>query len=1139
MYPKYSFIVHDASGRTVAENLGDRNLSFWQSLKLKTRKSYNQAPDIIHRSKELFNNNYVTEEEYRRELEELNKNLHPASKITVKYHDHLTKERMRSLHSKQLRINEIDRRLGQQEDSSFTSDIIGAVIGHSVTPLGALEIAAGAAAAPFTGGASFGAVMLRSMAVSAGIEAAVQPLYAQNINMIEGGEFGYLDAATNIFAAGFATGAFLGIGKIGSNIINSAKYKINSYKKKHFFPASDRLVEKFNSNTACVNENTKLMLEISSHIDDITSLNKIDIQKLIKQEEKLYTKLGGKYPEIFNKKENFALLKEKIFNDFSTSNIDNIPASLKAKLKDFDKKLSSSIQLLKEDKNFTDIAAKIKDINQQKLNYFVSSRIKENIYNIDPVKFARAKEQFLAGEKIDVNAPLSKKYEDLTYKEEFNIDKDIRNLQDKLQIKLQEEADLSTLQKKAKHSSLKEQEITTQRLKDVNAFKHSPEDGMSNLFKNADLHIHQTKRQVEAFFTSKMDYLMEALENPHYSMDIARAIWNKSHNIKYNVTSKTSQKAANIISEIMDYLKDRGKRAGLHINELQGFIASQSHDRKLLEKVTPGKWVEDVTQLLSPKSKYSEDELKKMYQNIVSEHHGELSRKSKGAYNIANRLNHGRKLHFKDPDSFVKYLNQYGRYDFAGTIIKTIDKLAGNIAIAEYLSTNPKKLINNIFNKIIDNLKINNKLSQARKFVGNSKKYETLLDMLMGYNYAGDQSVAAEAIKKILPGYRALKTYANLGGVVISSIPDLGLVLKVVHQQGAGLFKEISRITNMLTPSKGNITKEACIEAAKLAGVFVSSFHDNITAKIFAHQASSRFFGKANKIYGKLTLIEYWDSALKAATASSLSSNLANCSHIEFNKISKYLRNSLARYGVDAANFSRIKKLIYKADDGNLYLNLNSSKESELCAALRRYILDLTDTAVVTPHLMDKYYMSLGGSTGLWGEICKSLLQFKSYSLNFVTRSLSYMTKGKLHPSEIGKKMPKPGSDFIAFVTAMTALGVLSYQLKSIVKGRGVPPLFDGNTLYQGALQGGALGFVTDLALEAPDQYGYVLPGVARPPLAGDIVNMFRIIHSAGKGDIDKAKTITKRTIKGMIPGQNLFYLRAAGNAIFEEHLQK
>ncbi|WP_425362779.1 palindromic element RPE1 domain-containing protein [Candidatus Tisiphia endosymbiont of Hybos culiciformis] len=603
--------------------------------------------------------------------------------------------------------------------------------------------------------------------------------------------------------------------------------------------------------------------------------------------------------------------------------------------------------------------------------------------------------------------------------------------------------------------------------------------------------------------------------------------------------------------------------------------------------------------------------------------------------NLADVASASRKLHFKSPEAWLAYQKEFGNYvqnDFvdqiispliksrsfiADSIVSNLNILGRSIGVMESMGCNPELMLQSIkgtFTRELQELATKDpaisppsKLAYAEGFEGDSERrtaaysnvredsstastykspaevefrrralkqlailsnpnsFVNQLDLMLGVK------PQIPSVDRILGAYRSWKCMANLGKVVLSSIPDMITFVSELQNNGIPLMKSYA---NILQVSVTGFNGEKKKELASLLGVAVDSLLGHSHSRFAGEYPVSGGVFKLTNAFFKLNFMEWWDNAWKSTVGNLLSHNLASQVNKPFNSLYHNLQILLNRYGINESNWHLYQHLVQQIENkpylipdmallpdhlldqhlqqqsGNSIISpINRDRlKQDLTNNLRRYLLDRVDTAIATPHTAERNAV-LFGNLGIKAgspaaAVIKCIMQFKTFAYTYITRPLKSVTIDQIPThqqigsgnlldlgtwKDIAKSMRNPTSIkmLLQLLPGSIGLGYLSINAKRLFDGKEWLDPNEEGVFMASLLQGGGLGLFGDFFFNEYDSYNNLLKALAGT-MGSDIIDFGTIVTLIKNGEVDKAEELLKKSLQRNIPGRNLFYLQPA-----------
>ena len=379
---------------------------------------------------------------------------------------------------------------------------------------------------------------------------------------------------------------------------------------------------------------------------------------------------------------------------------------------------------------------------------------------------------------------------------------------------------------------------------------------------------------------------------------------------------------------------------------------------------------------------------------------------------------------------------------------------------------------------------------------------------------------------------RDLNFLRMLGGMTLSAIPDLARPVAVNGLKPVA--KGLVAIASM--PKKLRMT----MKQAKKFGIGLDMVLNSRAASL---SAVDDVFARSTKIergmkhlsnqFSKVSLMAPWNAALKqwvsVVNADRLLTESLNWAG---GKISKAARTRMAQSGISEDMAKRIASQFQEFGDGESVLKLAQVQfwtDGEAAEVFTNAILKDVDRTIVTPGI---------GELPVWtdAELGKQVFQFKTFAA------------ASHHKIMLSDLQYRDANALNGFLLA-TALGTAAYASKMYVAGREISDdpeklivealdrsgvfgyMWDINNTME-KMTAGAIG-VNRLIGESPMSRYISRNGVGAllGPSFGTAEDIRRLASDFGAAEVDEG---TIRTMRKLLPYQNLFYVRRLLNSLEE-----
>lgn len=649
--------------------------------------------------------------------------------------------------------------------------------------------------------------------------------------------------------------------------------------------------------------------------------------------------------------------------------------------------------------------------------------------------------------------------------------------------------------------------------------------------------------------------LVDALTKggPDMDRDIAREMWRATGGIGEATGNRTAEAVAKILSKYQEVARLKQNDAGAFIRQMPGYIVRQSHDMFRIRKAGYEAWRDWITPRLDPKTfddvKDVEGYMRRVYNNLASGTHLKATGSDwlggfKGPGNLAKRASQERTLHFKDADSWSEYNERFGARSLFEAVVGGVEAAARNTALMRVWGTNPEAAFLSDLNQLTEKAVANGDMKLADKLKSTSIRHE--FDQITGAaNIPGSPRLA-----QVGSTVRALESMSKLGGVVLSSFPDIAIRASTLKYNGVGYLDGIGDGFASILRGRGTAEQR---EIADMVGAGIDGMLGHILSKFSATDDVPGRMSKLMDTYFRFNLLNFWTDAQATGVGLMLSRNLARNRSVAFSALNADLRDNLIRYGIDEKVWDLVRGREMRAADGVEYLTPDAVEQidddavkswlgkpdatgaeirrgrEKLQTALQSYFVDQTNEAMTMAGARQRAAITGGTRPGTaWGEAARFIMQFKTYGITFASRHLGreLVRQGQVN---------KTGLAFLIATT--TAMGYLSGAAKDVVKGRTPRDPSAPKTWLSAMMQGGGFGIYGDFLFGEFNRFGGGFAESAAGPTAGSVGDILRVWSAAIRGDDVGASAL--KAVTGNTPFINLFYTRMILDYAILYHVQE
>lgn len=488
---------------------------------------------------------------------------------------------------------------------------------------------------------------------------------------------------------------------------------------------------------------------------------------------------------------------------------------------------------------------------------------------------------------------------------------------------------------------------------------------------------------------------------------------------------------------------------------------------------------------------------------------------------LASRIGEGRVFRFKDNRSWYRYNQTYGQQSIEKSFLRSLDKNSELMGLLEDWGPNPVALYRSVKRFAVEkdrSLKIGKKpLLFDIEGVADARFNEISHAFTSPIN-----SMASKVFNRIMSFERMTK----LGGVLLTSFLDVTQGMANLSEHGINPMKQLNEGLYRGIKNKEEFAKQIDIAGRLILGHYGSRL-DPISQR-----------GNYENLFFKLSGIDWWDTSFRTGHASLLLKNLADNADKKLQDFS-HLNKILPLYDINSPEWDMMRKYakgkvqgidmitpqgidnipndIIKQYQNEMkipsYKSLKSIRR-DLKVRLQSFLYDQTNNAHTFPDASSKAtikFNSLLPSDHPLMMINRLFTQFQTWTVTMTRRSL------------LRRVINKKWGPLSTQLSASLPLAYAVISAKSILNGETTPSLSKSDTWAEMLTLSGGLGYIGSFIAGDYGKYGFTIAG---GPAISDVNAVIKGIANTLQG-----KNIGSQwyhTLKGNIPGANLFYLKGA-----------
>lgn len=417
-------------------------------------------------------------------------------------------------------------------------------------------------------------------------------------------------------------------------------------------------------------------------------------------------------------------------------------------------------------------------------------------------------------------------------------------------------------------------------------------------------------------------FLFDA-ENPAMSRDLAREIFNNADGATGN---QLAQKGARAWLDNIETLRQRFNDGGGDVGKLDYGYLPQPHDQGRVrgkgDASARDAWTQATLPLLD-RSRYLQEDGRPMsdaqvgavlasaWETIATGGINKIEPGKAGSAGAkANAGSESRQIHFKDADSYLAYMAEYGGGGMHEAMIGHVSGMARDIGLVERYGPNPEQQMRLQFDlaKVADGKVKRSALLTPQAY------WNTLSGFSGSLGETSNTSLAA-----VGQFTRNLNTMGKLAGATISSLTDVPTYFITTGYNKLSYWDAIKNIGK----ATGKETKDFLAMHGVIAESMISDLNrwsgDNINQSFSGRLANSTL---------KLSLMNAWTDTLRNAFALTHMNGLAKMAETDWARLTEYDRSRMTRKGITENDWNVIRQADLTEYNGQKFLTPESIRAS-------------------------------------------------------------------------------------------------------------------------------------------------------------------------------------------------------------------
>lgn len=522
-------------------------------------------------------------------------------------------------------------------------------------------------------------------------------------------------------------------------------------------------------------------------------------------------------------------------------------------------------------------------------------------------------------------------------------------------------------------------------------------------------------------------------------------------------------------------------------------------------------------------------------------------------------LKEERTLIFKrSGEAWHTYNNKYGYGSTHDSIISHFEHNGRTIGVTLKLGTKPRAFAERLLNWA----RQESRGQRGTKF--NLMWAKSIVDTALG----DLDTPHTGLLGKIFKATRMMTFLNSLGGIVISSIPDLVTRASKLRDFGIPGGKVYAQSLRRFVSLRRNDPK-ALRELGLQLGIYSDGTVGGALAKFGDNNMTPDFYTKAMNVYSKMNGISKWDQSGREVVGFNIANALAEHIDQDYKTLGKAEHQSLFVSGIDEKTWNLLRnnkehlfdlegrkyltpEIVDNLSDQSLLefigkerltaqnkLRVKAARE-EVKDRLLSFFQDQIAFGQIRADVSDRAFLKWGvRSDSLPGAIWNSLTIFKSFMLASGRRVLGRFLYGggadNLYEALIGGKADIRG--LLHYMTESMVIGYLSFASRFLLRGETPPNLSDPKTWAESFDQSGAGALYAGLLVDQYRSNAGFIDNFEGPQLRriNDVADF--LLH-----DVFEQKKRTKaflRILKEDTPGISLVYLKPIVDHLFLNQLME
>lgn len=607
-------------------------------------------------------------------------------------------------------------------------------------------------------------------------------------------------------------------------------------------------------------------------------------------------------------------------------------------------------------------------------------------------------------------------------------------------------------------------------------------------------------------------------------------------------------------SDTVEALRQRFNAAGGNIGRLDNWGMPHSWSARLATRLGEDAFIADFMQWVDRRvyvhedgRAFTDDEmqafLSEAWRTIATDGANKLKPEPMpGGAVKANRNGEHRQIHFRDGAAAQEAFRKYSDRNLFEVLSGHVSRMARDIAIIEQWGPNADYAFETMLRQAYTEAAAPGAKADADAKLA---RVQRLYDYLSGNGAPPLDNWLAKGMQDL----RALLSSALLGSAAITSLSDNGTLYLTAR---ANKLPALQLFFNQMRAFNPANRTEARLAAR--AGLMVATMQNDVarfSADIMGPRWSSRMSSFFHRISGLNAMTEANRRAFSATMMDALGALTRK--YADVTKLAQDDLRFLAGKGIDQETWDIWRSATPETWGGNhtvltpeaIYRapgQWSDVQRNRAASRLLSVVLEEQNIAVIEPGARERASTTAATQAGTaQGELMRSIFMFKSFPHAMIKR---HVERGlKAYDGVTGK-----AAYLATLISLQTLFGAVAMEVNDLVSGRdprNLNPLekHGAKNLLAALLKGGALGIYGDFLFNEASANGRSMIETMAGPVAGSLA----AIDAATRGNViqflrgeeTNAGAELTRAARGLVPGTNLWYAKAALDHLIFQDMQE